>query len=180
VFLGVWIGIACILLLIGLVFIIWRTKKRRDPATRAIDESLQRIKKCLSKGTEQKALQAAPQPKCLPLGASAQKSLTSGDSEQKSIEPTTCPICGAPAEKAYLYGPESTLTQGISGETVSEKNITAATGKSETADSHEVSPRPCAEVLRCSSCKRIILEYGNHDSDPKPSPRQLAWEPETK
>lgn len=121
------IGLAFSILAIVSAFMIWKARTVYAPAE-IIDENSQRLQRCLP----------------IPMQNSA----------PKPGEMPTCPVCGAPAEKTYLYGADSTPTQEAAGNPDANERSETAAGDQESQ------PKPYAEVLRCSSCKRIILEYG--------------------
>jgi hypothetical protein len=75
-------------------------------------------------------------------------------------EPLKCPICGKPAEKGCLYGADTAPLQWIGGQASLTKNVAAAIGQGEAVGRYGLLPGRYAEGIRCSSCRRIILEYG--------------------
>jgi len=94
--------------------------------------------------------------KLLANGISVQKLLAGGKAAQKPEEPTTCPACGARAEKARVYK-DATPAQVSDKSPADSKSLPESGAGDASNDSGE---RPFVEVLRCSVCRRIILEYG--------------------
>lgn len=119
------ISLIFIILLTGLAFIIWKRKPESPPepvaAEALIDESSQRLKKYATRLDSEKK-----------SGVPSQR--------KPGEPPTKCPVCGAPAEKGYLYGADFTPHQRTVDETAGGDGLP-----------------PYAEALRCSSCKRITL-----------------------
>lgn len=125
-------------LLIGLVlvaffmaFIIRKPKAKNIPAPPAalIEQSSQRLKRYVPKrNSEQK----------------------SPELQKPTEPPPICPVCGAPAEKGYLYGADFTSQQRTAGNGIASASVTGEIGGTDGLP-------PYAEALRCSSCKRITL-----------------------
>ncbi len=82
------------------------------------------------------------------------------DSEKKSGEQPKCPICGGAVEKGCLYGADSAPLQWIAGDASWRRNAAAAAGEGEAIGSYGVLAGRYAAGIRCLSCRRIILEYG--------------------
>ncbi len=94
--------------------------------------------------------------KLLPNFKSVQKLLADSNAGPKPKEPPTCPVCGAQAEKARVYS-DSTPAQVGDKSPIDAKSIPESGAGDANSEGGE---RPFVEVLRCSVCRRIILEYG--------------------
>jgi hypothetical protein len=72
---------------------------------------------------------------------------------------STCPICGARAERGCLYASDRTRMHWIAGPASFGKNFTAGWGGGEPVGHSELLSGVYARGISCPACRRIVLEH---------------------
>jgi len=83
--------------------------------------------------------------------------------ENKSSKDIVCPICGKPAEEGCIYGADQSAFRWMRGEPSFKKNLKAGFGGGEIVGESPYLKGSYARGIRCSVCKRIILNLEGYD-----------------
>lgn len=97
-----------------------------------------------------------PDPSIKESSERLEKCLALGDPQEKANHPA-CPLCGSPAEFGALFGTEPATLHWIAGRL--KKGIATNIKESDALGTRGLLSGRYAEGLRCSVCKRIIVEY---------------------
>lgn len=71
---------------------------------------------------------------------------------------TTCPICKKPAEQGCIYGGDQNALRWLKGEPNLLNNIKTGVGGGEIIGESPMLSGSHIRGIRCSACKRIIIE----------------------